>query len=125
MILKKFIENFDLLNEYDYIIVDCPPTLGLLVVNILCASQGVMIPFRADEFSKKGLSHFYNVLDDVAQMGITKTPEVLAHIPNMVDLRRKQEAFDLTDIRETMKNCLLYTSPSPRDRQKSRMPSSA
>ncbi|MCO4794875.1 MAG: ParA family protein [Bacteriovoracaceae bacterium] len=102
MILKRFFEKNDLLNEYDYIIVDCPPTLGLLVVNILCASQGVMIPFRPDEFSRKGLAHFYEVLEDVTEMGLTRTPDVLAHIPNMVDLRRKQEVTDLEKISSEM-----------------------
>lgn len=95
LILKSFLDKNDLLNRYDYIVVDCPPTLGLLVVNILCASQGVMIPFKADDFSRKGLAHFYDVLGDVSEMGITRAPDVLAHIPNMVDLRRKQEAIDL------------------------------
>jgi chromosome partitioning protein len=98
LILKKFLEKNDLLNEYDYIIVDCPPTLGLLVVNILCASHGVMIPFRPDEFSRKGLAHFYDVLEDVGDMGLTRAPDILAHIPNMVDLRRKQEVGDLKKI---------------------------
>ncbi|MBK25305.1 MAG: hypothetical protein CME70_15025 [Halobacteriovorax sp.] len=101
-ILKKFFEKNNLLNEYDYIIVDCPPTLGLLVVNILCASQGVMIPFKPDEFSRKGLTHFYEALEDVADMGISRAPDVLAHIPNMVDLRRKQEVLDLEKISSEM-----------------------
>lgn len=102
LILKKFLEKNDLLNEYDYIVVDCPPTLGLLVVNILCASHGVMIPFRPDEFSRKGLAHFYEVLEDVGEMGLTRAPDVLAHIPNMVDLRRKQESGDLEKIKNEL-----------------------
>jgi len=98
LILSRFLEKNNLLEEYDYIVIDCPPTLGLLVVNILCASHGVMIPFRPDEFSRKGLSHFYEVLEDVGDMGLTRSPDILAHIPNMVDLRRKQEASDLEKI---------------------------
>mgnify|MGYP003951981377 CR=1 FL=1 len=98
LILKKLIEKFGLGDDYDYIVLDCPPTLGLLVVNVLCASDGCMVPFRPDEFSKKGLGHFYEVLEDISDMGVTKMPEVLAHIPNLVDARRKQEAGDLERI---------------------------
>lgn len=98
LILKKFIERSGLDEVYDFIIIDCPPTLGLLVVNTLCASGGVMVPFRPDEFSKKGLNHLYDVLDDIEDMGVTQIPEVLAHIPNLVDIRRKQEVNDLEKI---------------------------
>jgi len=98
LILKKFIERSGLNEIYDFIIIDCPPTLGLLVVNTLCASGGVMVPFRPDEFSRKGLNHLYDVLDDIEDMGVTQIPEVLAHIPNLVDARRKQEITDLEKI---------------------------
>lgn len=100
LILKRFIERSGLDELYDFIIIDCPPTLGLLVVNTLCASGGVMVPFRPDEFSKKGLNHLYDVLDDIEDMGVTQIPEVLAHIPNLVDTRRKQEMNDLQQIEE-------------------------
>ncbi len=98
LILKKFIELNNLKDRYDYIIIDCPPTLGLLVINALCASDGVIIPFRPDDFSLKGLEHFYQVIEDIKDMGIVKAPEVFLHVPNLVDLRRKQESDDLKKI---------------------------
>jgi len=98
LVLKKFIELHALKDRYDYILIDCPPTLGLLVINALCASDGVVIPFKADDFSLKGLDHFYQVLSDIKEMGIVKEPEVIVHIPNLVDLRRKQEQDDLEKI---------------------------
>jgi len=103
LILKRFIEKNDLLNRYDFIIIDCPPTLGLLVVNALCATHGVMVPFRPDEFSLKGLGHLNDVLANIEEMGVTSTPQVLAYIPNLVDLRRKQEEEDLEKIRVHLK----------------------
>jgi chromosome partitioning protein len=98
MILKRFLERNAILEHYDYVIIDGPPTLGLLVVNILCAANGVMIPFRPDDFSRKGLAHFYQVLDDIDDMGVSARPTVLAHIPNLVEKRRKQEGSDLDRI---------------------------
>lgn len=97
-ILKKFIEKNGLTRIYDYIIIDGPPTLGLLVVNVLCASDGVLVPFRPDGFSRFGLSHFYDILEQIEDMGVSKVPEILAHIPNLVDSRRKQESEDLDEI---------------------------
>ncbi len=104
LILKKFLEINTLKDRYDYIVIDCPPTLGLLVINALCASDGVIIPFKADDFSKKGLEHFYQVLSDISDMGIVKSPDIVLHVPNLVDLRRKQENDDLTKIIETVEN---------------------
>jgi chromosome partitioning protein len=98
LILKKFIEKNNLREMYDVIIVDGPPTLGLLVVNILCCSDGLFIPFKPDEFSHKGLSHMEETLENIEDMGVTKTPLILGHIPNLVDPRRKQEEVDLTRI---------------------------
>lgn len=95
LILKKFLEKNGLLERYDFIVLDCPPTLGLLVVNGLCASAGVIVPFRPDEFSRKGLIHLNQVLADIDDMGVVTAPKVLAHIPNLVDIRRKQEEEDL------------------------------
>lgn len=104
LVLKKFLETNKLTERYDYILIDCPPTLGLLVINALCASDGVIIPFKADDFSLKGLDHFYQALEDIKEMGIVTAPDVVLHIPNLVDLRRKQENDDLTKIIETVEN---------------------
>lgn len=102
LILKKFIEKFELRSQYDVIIIDGPPTLGLLVVNILCACDGVLYPFIPDRFSEQGLRNIQQVVSDIAEMEITSTPKNLGYIPNLFDTRRKQASVDLVGIRETL-----------------------
>ena len=98
LVLKRFLEKNNLYEHYDYIILDGPPTLGLLVVNILCASHGVLVPFLPDQFSRKGLGLFHGVIDDVNDMGITETPKIIGYIPNLVEMRRRQSQSDFDKI---------------------------
>ncbi|WPU63898.1 ParA family protein [Peredibacter starrii] len=108
LILKKFIEKFELRSQYDVIIIDGPPTLGLLVVNILCATDGVLYPFVPDRFSEQGLKNIQQVVADIAEMEITSTPKNLGYIPNLFDTRRKQASTDLEHIRETLGEATMH-----------------
>ena len=108
LILKKFIEKYELRSQYDVIVIDGPPTLGLLVVNILCAADGVLYPFVPDRFSEQGLKNIQQVVADIADMEITTTPKNLGYIPNLFDVRRKQASSDLDHIRNTLGEGFVY-----------------
>lgn len=111
LILKTFLNQSGLKKHYDYILIDAPPTLGLLMVNILCASNEVIIPYRPDEFSRKGLTHLYEVLEQVEQMGICDVPKVVAHVPNLVEGRRKQDEKEMESFK--IKLCELSSDSKP------------
>lgn len=108
LLLKKFIEKYELRSQYDVIVIDGPPTLGLLVVNILCATDGVLYPFVPDRFSEQGLKNIQQVVADIAEMEITATPKNLGYIPNLFDIRRKQASSDLAHIKETLGEATVY-----------------
>lgn len=62
-LLKDIVEP--LRKIYDYIIIDSPPTLGILTINALTASNDVIIPMGADIYSLQGLSQLYNTVNKV------------------------------------------------------------
>ena len=54
-VMRKALES--LKTVFDYIIVDCPPSLGMLTVNSLTASDGVVVPMQCEFYALEGLSH--------------------------------------------------------------------
>jgi chromosome partitioning protein len=108
LIFKRFLEKNLILKSYDYVIIDGPPTLGLLVVNILSAAHGLIIPFQPDQFSHMGLEHFHEAIEDIEDMGITDAPKILGYIPNLVENRRKQVKQDFDMIRTQLQGAPVF-----------------
>ncbi|HUW51664.1 MAG TPA: AAA family ATPase [Sulfuricella sp.] len=61
--LKKALSEVE--NEYDYILIDCPPALNLLTVNALCAAHAVMIPMQCEYYALEGLSDLVQTIKKV------------------------------------------------------------
>jgi len=54
-------------SEYDYIILDCPPALGLLTINAIVASDTVLLPLEAEYFAYKGIDRLIGVIEQVQE----------------------------------------------------------
>ena len=68
--LKQVVDKIG--SEYDYIIIDCPPSVGMLTVNALVASDSVIIPVQCEYFSLEGLTQVLDIIDLVQQKMNTK-----------------------------------------------------
>lgn len=55
-------------DKYDFIIIDCPPSLGLLTVNVLCASDSVIVPIQCEYYALEGLSQLMNTIRQVKRL---------------------------------------------------------
>jgi chromosome partitioning protein len=81
--LKKALEN---IGEYDYVLIDCPPSLGLLTVNALVAADFVLIPVQAEYYALEGLSQLLQVMQQVRK-GLNPDLELLGVVMTMFDKR--------------------------------------
>lgn len=57
----------DVLDQYDYVLMDCPPSLNMLTVNALTAAQGVIIPVQCEYYALEGLSSLIQTIQQVSE----------------------------------------------------------
>ncbi|MFY1688923.1 ParA family protein [Plantactinospora sp. WMMB782] len=74
--------------EFDYVFIDCPPSLGLLTVNALCAAQEVLIPIQCEYYALEGLNQLINNINLVRQH-LNPTLEVSTILLTMYDRRTR------------------------------------
>ena len=82
--LKKALEAIK--NEYDIIIIDCPPSLGLLTINALTAANAVVIPIQCEYYALEGLGQLLNTVR-LVQRHLNKELEITGIIMTMYDGR--------------------------------------
>lgn len=87
------------LEHYDYIFLDCPPSLGLLTVNALVAASWVIVPTILDVLALRGLSLFIDTLGEMRQ-DYGKAAQLLGVLPTLTDLRTVHAKQILQGLRE-------------------------
>lgn len=86
LILKNKIKAME--QKYDYIFIDCPPSLGLLSINALCSSDSVLIPIQAEFYALEGVGQLVNTIQ-LVKKSLNKNIYVEGVILTMYDNRTK------------------------------------
>jgi chromosome partitioning protein len=96
-------------NEYDVILIDCQPSLGLLTVNALAAAHGVLIPVACEIFALRGVALLLDTLEKVRSRKINETIKLDGILATMYDARTLHSREVLEQLREAFKGDLLKT----------------
>lgn len=74
-------------DQYDFILIDCPPALSVLTVNALCAAEGIIIPMQCEYYALEGLTDLVRNIKLVAQNGLNKNLRIIGLLRVMFDPR--------------------------------------
>ncbi len=120
--LRKVLSNSDLL-KYDYILLDCPPSLNVLTVNALIAAHALIIPLQSEFFALEGLSQLLMSVREVRDLG---NPDLRIEgvVLTMYDARNRLSLQVEEDARENLGE-LVFKTVIPRNVRISEAPSFA
>ena len=104
-LLRRALKN--LVHNFDYILIDCPPSLGILTINALTASDSVLIPMQCEFFSLEGLSHLLTTLDLIKD-NLNHHLTITGIILTMHDRRNKLTEQVETDVRDYLKEKVFH-----------------
>jgi len=117
--LKRALEP--LLDEYDFIIIDCPPSLGLLTLNALNAAHGIMIPIQCEYYALEGLGQLMNTIN-IVRKHLNERLNIEGVLLTMYDIRTNLSEQVAEEVRSYFKQ-YVYNTIIPRNIRLSEAPS--
>lgn len=108
-------------NNYDYIIIDCPPSLGLITLNAFTASDSVLIPVQCEYYALEGLGQLMNTID-LVKRHLNKSLEIEGALLTMFDIRTNLSNQVVKEVKRYFEN-KVYKTVIPRNVKLSEAPS--
>jgi chromosome partitioning protein len=117
--LRDVLSNID--GQYSYVLIDCPPALGLLTLNAFCASDAVLVPLQCEFYALEGLSHLVRTVERVKRVFNAKL-EIQGLVLTMFDKRNSLCDLVANDVRQHFGD-KVYQTVIPRNVRISEAPS--
>ena len=106
---------------YDYVIIDCPPSLGLLSINAMVAADSVLIPVQTEFYALEGLGLLVQTIQRV-QQGLNPNLKILGVVMTMVDTRNSLSGQVITEVKKHFGD-LVFNNFIPRNVRLAEAPS--
>jgi len=119
MRLKTALENVE--NKFDFILIDCPPSLGLLTVNSLTAANTILVPIQCEYYALEGLSQLMNTVK-IVQKHLNRNLRVEGVVLTMFDARTNLSIQVVDEVKKYFGN-KVYRTIIPRNVRLSEAPS--
>lgn len=110
-ILKENLKH--IITKYDYVIIDCPPSLGLLTINALAASSSILIPLQCEFFALEGLKHLIETIK-LVKTNLNSILRINGVLLTMYDRRNNLTKLIEDDVRECLGSAV-YKTVIPRN----------
>lgn len=117
--LKKAIDSIR--DDYDYVIIDCPPSLGLLTLNALTAADSVLIPVQCEYYALEGLSQLLNTIR-IVQKHLNEDLQIEGVLLTMLDARTNLGIQVIEEVKKYFQN-KVFSTIIPRNVRLSEAPS--
>lgn len=117
--LKKAIDSIR--DDYDYVIIDCPPSLGLLTLNALTAADSVLIPVQCEYYALEGLSQLLNTIR-IVQKHLNEDLQIEGVLLTMLDARTNLGIQVIEEVKKYFQN-KVFNTIIPRNVRLSEAPS--
>ncbi len=85
--------------QYDLLLIDCPPSLGVLTLNAFSAAGGVLVPLQCEYYALEGISMLNRVMGQLHDNGVNATLELTGVVMTMFDGRTKLSQQVVTEVR--------------------------
>ena len=108
-------------NDYDFIIIDCPPSLGLITLNAFTASNSVLIPVQCEYYALEGLGQLLNTIN-LVKKHLNKDIEIEGALLKMYDIRTNLSNQVVKEVKKYF-NDKVYKNVIPRNVKLSEAPS--